>query len=147
MTLLDSVQKRTDFLQEVVADLELTDVEVVNARAEDLGQDPSHREAYDVVTARAVARLVELAELTIPFANIGGTVILPKSTGVEQEAIEAAAAAELLGAAPAITLKVDRPGGSPPDDMVYWMKISPTPAEFPRRAGLPHKSPLIERNG
>jgi 16S rRNA (guanine527-N7)-methyltransferase len=144
ITLLDSVQKRTNFLREVVTELELEHVEVVTGRAEELGQHPAHRESYDIVTARGVARLAELAELTIPFANLGGTVILPKSAGSGDEVNEAAAAAELLGAAPAITLEVDRPGNSPPDDMVYWMKISPTPVEFPRRTGVPHRSPLIE---
>ncbi len=151
VTLLDSVQKRTNFLKEVVEELELENVEVITGRAEELGQDPVHRETYDLVTARAVARLAELAELTIPFANIGGTVILPKSAGsksagIEAEVNEAAAAAEVLGAAPAKTLEVDRPGVSPPDLMVYWMKISRTPAEFPRRVGTPHRSPLLERN-
>ncbi len=151
MTLLDSVQKRTNFLKEVVRELELENVEVITGRAEELGQDPVHREAYDLVTARAVARLAELAELTIPFANIGGTVILPKSAGpkaagIEAEVNEAAAAAEVLGAAPATTLEIDRPGVSPPDLLVYWMKISRTPAEFPRRVGVPHRSPLIEHN-
>lgn len=145
ITLLDSVQKRTNFLHEVVDELELEDVEVITGRAEELGQDPAHRESYDVVVARAVARLAELAELTIPFANIGGTVILPKSAGIADEINEAAAAAEVLGAAPAITLKVDRPGESPPDDMIYWMKITSTPGEFPRRVGVPHQNPLIER--
>ena len=156
ITLLDSVQKRTNFLKEVVRELELENVEVITGRAEELGQDPVHREAYNLVTARAVARLAELAELTIPFANIGGTVILPKSAGpnaagpktagIEAEVNEAAAAAEVLGAAPAITLEVDRPGVSPPDLMIYWMKISRTPAEFPRRVGAPHRSPLLEPN-
>jgi 16S rRNA (guanine527-N7)-methyltransferase len=146
MTLLDSNAKKTTFLKEVVAELKLENVDVINDRAEELGQDPAHREAYDLVVARAVARLVELAELTLPFANIGGTVILPKSAGVDDELDEAAAAAEILGAAPAITLKFDRPGNSPPDHMVYWMKISPTPREFPRRIGVPHRSPLIEKN-
>ena len=98
------------------------------------------------MVARSVARLPELAELTLPFAIIGGTVILPKSSGLEDELDAAAAAAEILGAAPAITLQVDRPGTSPPDHTVYWMKISPTPREFPRRIGVPHRSPLIEQN-
>jgi len=148
ITLLDSVRKKTRFLEEAVALLQLENVDVVNGRAEDLAHDPAHREGYDVVTARAVARLAELAELTIPFAKIGGTVILPKSAGpeVDAEVDQAAAAADILGAAPAITLAVDKPGHSPPDRMVYWMKISPTPIEFPRRAGVPHRSPLIEKN-
>lgn len=145
ITLLDSTQKRTNFLIEVVNELELKGLEVITGRAEDLGQETGHRESYDIVVARALARLAELAELTIPFANIGGTVILPKSSGVADEVNEAAAAAEILGAAPAITLEVSKPGNSPPDDMVYWMKISPTPNEFPRRSGIPHQSPLIEQ--
>ncbi|NQW20516.1 MAG: 16S rRNA (guanine(527)-N(7))-methyltransferase RsmG [Chloroflexi bacterium] len=146
MTLLDSIQKRTNFLIEVANELELKGLEIINGRAEELGHERDHREQYDVVTARAVARLTELAELTIPFANIGGTVILPKSQGVEDEVIEAAGAAEILGAAPALTLTVSKPGNSPPDDMVYWMKISPTPQEFPRKVGVPHQSPLVERS-
>ena len=148
ITLLDSVRKKTLFLQEVVDELELENVDVINGRAEEVGQDRAHREVYDLVVARAVAQLVELAELTIPLANIGGTVILPKSATAELEAEvnRASAAAEILGAAPAISLAVDRPGSSPPDHMVYWMKISPTPPEFPRRTGVPHRSPLIERN-
>ena len=146
MTLLDSIGKRTNFLIEVANELELTGLEVINGRAENLGQERGHREQYDVVVARSVARLAELAELTIPFAKIGGTVILPKSQGVQDEVAEAAAAAEVLGAAPAVTLEIDKPGASPPDDMVYWMKISTTPREFPRRVGIPHQSPLIERS-
>lgn len=145
MTLLDSIGKRTKFLAEVANELELTGLEVINSRAEDVGQEHEHREQYDVVVARAVARLAELAELTIPFAKIGGTVILPKSQGAADEVAEASAAAEVLGAAPALVLEVDKPGTSPPDDMVYWMKISTTPREFPRRVGIPHQSPLIEQ--
>ena len=146
ITLLDSNQKRANFVKEVVSELDLKNVEVINDRAEVLGQHSSHRESYDLVTARAVAGLTELAELTIPFANIGGTIILPKSDDIERELDEAAAAADVLGAAPAISLRVDRPGTSPPDRMVYWMKISPTPIAFPRNIGVPHRSPLIEKS-
>ena len=142
ITLIDSNKKRTNFLTEVVNALELNDIQVVNGRAEEIAQEIDHREKYDLVLARAVARLNELAELTIPFANIGGTIILAKSRGVEEEVKEAAVAADILGAAPAITIEVNKPGNSPPDDMVYWMKISPTPNEFPRRVGVPHQSPI-----
>ncbi len=144
VTMLDSIAKRTNFLIEVANELELTGLQVINGRAEELAQEFSHREQYDVVVARAVARLAELAELTIPFAKIGGTVILPKSQGVADEVEEAAGAADILGAAPALTLEVSKPGESPPDDMVYWMKISSTPEEFPRKVGIPHQSPLVE---
>ena len=145
ITLVDSNQKKTNFLTEVVNALELSNTKVINGRAEELAQQNDHREQYDVVFARAVARLNELAELTIPFANIGGTVILPKSHGSEEEVEEAAAAAEILGAAPAITIPVNKPGNSPPDDMVYWMKISSTPDKFPRSNGIPHQSPIKSR--
>tara|TARA_Y100000590_G_scaffold427776_1_gene538338 strand:- start:474 stop:1205 length:732 start_codon:yes stop_codon:yes gene_type:complete len=143
ITLLDSTKKRTNFLKEVISDLKLVGIQVINGRAEDLGQNSAHRESYDVVTARAVARLPELAELTIPFAKIGGTVILPKSSGVATEVQEASVAAECLGAAPAIVIEIKNPGAALPDDMVYWMKICETPSRFPRRVGVPHQSPLI----
>jgi 16S rRNA (guanine527-N7)-methyltransferase len=144
MTLLDSIGKRTNFLAEVANELEITGLQVINGRAEEVAQEFSHRERYDVVVARGVARLAELAELTVPFAAVGGTVILPKSQGVADEVAEAAGAIEVLGAAPAVTLEVDKPGESPPDDMVYLMKISSTPKEFPRKVGIPHQSPLIQ---
>lgn len=144
VTMLDSMGKRTNFLAEVANELELTGLEVITGRAEDIGQEIDHREQYDVVFARGVARLAELSELTVPFAKIGGTVILPKSQGVQDEVDEASAALEVLGSAPALVIPVDKPGSSPPDDMVYLMKISSTPEEFPRRVGIPHQSPLIE---
>lgn len=143
ITLLDSIGKRTTFLNEVVSELDLTGVEVVNGRAEEFGQDELYREQYDLVVARAVASLPELAELTLPFLNVGGVAVLPKSTGIEQELREAEFAAEELGAAPAITLTVDNPGSSPADEIVYWMKISSTPEKFPRRVGVPHQAPLL----
>jgi len=143
ITLLDSIGKRTNFLSEVVSELELTGVEVVNGRAEEFGQDGSYREQYDLVVARAVASLPELAELTLPFLNIGGVAVLPKSAGIERELREAEFAAEELGASPAITLTVDSPGSSPADQIVYWMKISSTPDQYPRRVGLPHQAPLL----
>ena len=143
ITLLDSIGKRTNFLSEVVSELELTGVEVVNGRAEEFGQDGAYREQYDLVVARAVASLPELAELTLPFLNIGGVAVLPKSAGIEQELREAESAAEELGASPAITLTVDSPGSSPADQIVYWMKISSTPNQYPRRVGVPHQAPLL----
>ena len=143
VTMLDSMGKRTNFLAEVANELELTGLEIITGRAEDIGREVGHREQYDVVLARGVARLAELSELTLPFAKISGTVILPKSQGVRDEVDEASAALELLGSAPALVIPVNKPGNAPPDDMVYLMKISSTPKEFPRRVGIPHQTPLI----
>ena len=116
VTMLDSIGKRTNFLAEVANELELTGLEVITGRAEDIGQEIEHREQYDVVLARGVARLAELSELTLPFAKIGGTVILPKSQGVQDEIDEASAALEVLGSAPALVISVEKPGNSPTDD-------------------------------
>lgn len=145
LTLLDSSQKKTAFLREVVQDLGLTNVEVLTGRAEEIGRDPDHRESYDLVVSRGVARLVELAELTLPFASLGGTVVAAKGPNMADELAEAEWAAEKLGAAPAVSassadvLGVD---DKSTDTMIYWMKIGLTPDEFPRRNGVPHSRPL-----
>lgn len=147
MTLLDSSSKKTAFLREVIADLELEDIEVVTGRAEEVGHDDDHRESYDLVVSRGVARLAELAELTLPFASIGGTAIAAKGPSVDDEIAESEWAAERLGASPAMARPIEKPGDMPADTMVYWMKIDKTPPEFPRRNGVPHTSPLIRPDG
>ena len=145
LTLLDSNQKKCDFLRRAVRVLGLSGVSVVQARAEAAAHDPAHREKYDLVLARAVARLAELAELTLPFAKVGGAVIVPKGAGIEDEVEEAAYAAEQMGAAPAITQTVSSPGSAPADTVLYWLKLSPTPPRYPRRVGVPHKQPLLKQ--
>ena len=147
LTLLDSNQKKCDFLRRAVRLLGLRGVTVVQARAEEAAHDPAHREQYDLVLARAVARLAELAELTLPFAKVGGAVIAPKGADIADEVEEAAYAAEQMGAAPAITQTVSSPGSAPVDTVVYWLKVSPTPARYPRRVGVPHKQPLLGQAG
>ena len=144
LTLLDSSQKKTAFLRETVVDLGFDDVEVVTGRAEDIGLSPEHREKYDLVVSRGVAKLVELAELALPFAIVGGTVISAKGPSVSAEIEESAYAVDQLGAAPAITATVASPGTAAPDTMVYWMKIDKTPSIYPRRNGLPRTKPLVK---
>ncbi len=143
VTLLDSSRKKCAFLRKAVGRLGLSGVTVLESRAEDAANDAAHREAYDLVVCRAVARLSELAELTLPFAAVGGSVIAAKGEDIDDEVAESAYAAEMLGAAPALTQVVRLPGDAPPDTLVYWFKVSPTPARYPRRAGMPHKHPLI----
>ena len=144
LTLLDSSQKKTAFLREVVSDLGLAETQVITGRAEELGTEREHREKYDLVMSRGVARLAELAELTLPFASIGGAVIAAKGPDVQEEIDESAWAADLLGAAPALSASVDAPGDMAADTMVYWMKIGKTPSEYPRRNGVPHSKPLMK---
>ncbi len=143
LTLLDSSRKKTAFLRDVVEELAIENVEVITGRAEEVGHDIAHREKYDLVVSRGVARLVELAELTLPFAAQGGAVVSAKGPDVDSEVEEAAWAAELLGAAPALTSSVSAPGRSQADTMVYYMKIGSTPVEYPRRTGVPHARPLL----
>ncbi len=145
LTLLDSSQKKTAFLRDAVAEMGLESVEVVTGRAEEIARDPNHRESYDLVVSRGVARLVELAELTLPFASLGGATVAAKGPNVSDELEEAEFAAELLGAAPAVSTNSADGSGSDDKDtdtMVYWMKIGSTPDEFPRRNGVPHSRPL-----
>lgn len=144
LTLIDSSNKKTAFLRETALDLGFEDVQVITGRAEEIGLLREHREKYDLVVSRGVAKLVELAELTLPFATVGGTVISAKGPSVETEIEESAYAAEVLGAAPAISTVVASPGDAAPDTMVYWMKISKTPSTYPRRNGLPRTKPLLK---
>lgn len=152
LTLLDSSRKKTAFLRDVVADLGLENVEVVTGRAEEIGRDPVHRESYDLVVSRGVARLVELAELMLPFVSVGGAAVAAKGPDIAAELAEAEWAAELLGAAPAVSMGPQAgsaespvPAGIATDTMVYWMKIGPTPGEYPRRNGVPHTKPITRK--
>ena len=97
VTLLDATAKKVNFLRDTAATLGLVHVAAVQGRAEELGHAPNHRETYDVVTARAVARLATLVELTLPFVRVGGTAILPKGLAAHDELREAAYAIERLG--------------------------------------------------
>ncbi len=144
VTLLDSSLKKTAFLREVVLDLGLEDAEVLTGRAEEVGRDSDHRESYDLVVSRGVARLAELAELTLPFVSPGGAAVAAKGPDIENELAEAARAAELMGAAPAVSTTAAGSTGSVSGTMVYWMKIGKTPDEFPRRIGLPHSKPITQ---
>ena len=143
LSLMDSSSKKCVFLEQAVTELSLDDVEVINARAEEAAHLPRYREQFDLVVSRGVAALPELAELTLPFAMVGGTVISAKGLSGKQEIVESEWAAGELGAAPAIHQVVDAPGSSPPDLLVYWLKIAPTPDRYPRRTGVPHKRPLL----
>lgn len=139
LTLLEATAKKTAFLAELVTRLGFDDVAVLTGRAEALAHDPALRERFDLVLARAVAPLPTLLELTLPFARIGGRVITPKGSRVEAEVAASSRALQVLGGE-AHTLPLDVPG--PPQTLVVVAKRRPTPAEYPRRPGMPAKSPL-----
>jgi 16S rRNA (guanine527-N7)-methyltransferase len=143
MTLLESVRKKVGFLRHMVDHLALTRVEPVWARAEDAGQDPHHRERYDVVLARAVADLTVLAEFCLPLCRKGGCWIAQKGAEIETELGQAQPAIELLGGRIREVKSLQLPGMRELRSLVVIDKVSPTPSRFPRRPGIPKKQPIM----
>jgi 16S rRNA (guanine527-N7)-methyltransferase len=142
LTLVEATSKKVDFLNHVIAQLGLEGATALHARAEDLGHQPAHRERYDLVLARAVAALPELLEYTLPFATLGGTVVVHKGAAAQQEAQDAAQAFSILGGSLDRIVPVELPGVTEERQLVVVRKTALTPANYPRRAGVPHKRPL-----
>ena len=146
VTLLDATAKKCAFLGNVSRELGLSNVEVLCARAEAAGQDRgertgtgrvgARRDAYDLVTARAVGRMATLSELTVPFARVGGLVALIKGEKAGEELDEAKGALHLLHAAHAGTIQ------TPTGRIVVLEKLRQTPKLYPRRDGEPKRAPL-----
>jgi 16S rRNA (guanine527-N7)-methyltransferase len=118
----------------------LAGVSVVADRAENAGQDPRYRERFDIALARAVAPLPALAELTLPFVRVGGQAVLQKSGDVAAELATAETAVRILGGTARI-VPIDL-AALPGRSLVVIDKIGPTPAPYPRRAGMPAKRPI-----
>jgi len=142
LTLLDSLQKRCKFLQAVVDDLGLTGVTVVHGRAEEKGRDPQLREKFHLVTARAVTRLPVLSEYCLPFLRQKGLFAAYKGPDIAAEVAEAKGALKILGGRVKNVQQLILPISAEPRSIVLITKVSPTPSAYPRRAGVPEKSPL-----
>lgn len=147
VTLLDAVQKKLRFIERVAEELGLRDVCALHARAEDAGRDPALRERFDVVTARAVARLNVLAEWTLPLARRGGFVLAMKGPGPAGELEEAAGAIELLGGGKVDVREFVLPGTDLKRSLVRIVKAAAIPAEYPRKAGSARKRPPAGSGG
>jgi 16S rRNA (guanine527-N7)-methyltransferase len=141
LTLVDSVGKKTDFLKAVVAELELKDVTVIKARAEELGQDPRHRERYQWVSARGLAYLPVLIEYALPLVRVGGSALLQKGVNAAAEVQAAANAIQQMGGGTAELLAVEL-ARLEPRSIIVVKKIRPTPKEYPRQVGVPARRPL-----
>ena len=142
LTLLESTGKKTAFLQHLVDTLNLTNVTVLTARAEEAGQQPAYREQYDVAVARAVAALPTLAEYTLPLVKVGGLVIAQKGQEPTAEIEAAGKALAILGGQLKEILSVTVPGLDATRHLVVINKVNPTPQPYPRRPGLPAKRPI-----
>ncbi len=140
-TLLDATGKKTIFLEYIVEILGLDRLSVVKDRAETLAMAPEHREVYDIVLGRGLAGMAAFAELTLPFAKVGGLVIAQKLTNASQEIAAASNAIELLGGELKEVIPVAQKGLEN-RALVVVKKIMPTPMRYPRKTGTPSKNPL-----
>ena len=143
ITLIDSLAKRVDFLKKITAELELGGVTCLHGRAEDFARDKNLRGKFDIVTARAVARLNVLAEYCLPFVKIGGTFTALKGKIFREEIVEAENAIKILGGGNIIVAEKTLPDLPDIRAVIYIDKKIATPKTFPRRAGIPSKNPLI----
>lgn len=141
-TLSDSTGKKLAFLDHVIAALDLKQIHTLHARAEEAGHNSHHRASYDVVVARAVARLPSLMEYLLPFARVGGVCIAMKGATVFEEARDAASACRVLGGEIGEITEVELPGIADKHYLIAIHKISRTPAQYPRKPGIPTRDPL-----
>lgn len=143
VTIVDSLNKRINFLTGLVAKLGLTDVTLVHDRAETFGaKQSSTRESFDVVTARAVARLSVLSELCIPLVQVGGCFIAMKASAADEELADSKQAIEILGAQVAQVENFELPVNNEPRTIIVMDKLAVTPTKYPRRPGVPNKKPI-----
>lgn len=145
VTLIDSLGKRLNFLQQVINELGLENICCEHLRAEDAGRNKKHREKYDFVTARAVARLSVLAEYCLPLARKGGQFVALKGSKFTEEINEGTQAVKILGGKIISAEPVKLPGLDDGRAIIKIDKIKTTPAQYPRKAGTPEKQPLGSR--
>lgn len=142
LTLVESVGKKAEFCRHVVKILDLKAVEVVQERAENLGQHPSYRERYDWAVARAVAILPVLAEYLLPLVRVGGSMLAMKGESGPAEAHSAERALNVLGGHLRQLFPVTLPGVAEERYLVVIDKVAATPKGYPRKVGVPAKRPL-----
>lgn len=142
VTLLDSLNKRIQFLNAVIKELGLTDVEAIHGRAEDLARPGELRESFDLCVSRAVANLATLSEYCLPFVKKGGFFISYKSEKISEEMAEAENAIVLLGGKAEEKKEFLLPDSDIYRCLFVIKKVRETPKKYPRKAGLPGKEPL-----
>ncbi|GKV70553.1 ribosomal RNA small subunit methyltransferase G [Sporosarcina sp. NCCP-2716] len=142
VTIVDSLNKRITFLHELADQLGLDNVQFVHARAEEFGQNPAYREQYDIVTARAVARLSVLAELCVPALKVGGRFVAMKGAAAEDELADAKKALETLGVVLEDKHTFSLPLEASERTVFVFTKHKKTPKKYPRKPGTPNKTPI-----
>jgi len=142
LALLDARERTVSFLEELLRSLRIDGVEVICARAEDAGRDPTYRERFDVALARAVAPLPVLLELTLPFLRVGGHLATLKGSAAKREIGQSEHALAVLGGEIVSSGPLFVPGAAHAQRLVLVRKTTSTSARYPRKAGIPKKRPL-----
>jgi 16S rRNA (guanine527-N7)-methyltransferase len=142
IVLLDSLNKRIKFLNEVIKELSLKNIDAIHGRAEDYAKQKEYREKFDVVVSRAVANMTVLCEFCIPYVKLGGYFVAMKGPSIEAELNEAKKAITVLGGKIENVANVNIEGSDLNHNLVVIKKIKHTPNKYPRKAGMVTKSPL-----
>ena len=141
VTMLEATGKKARFIERVIGELQLSNASVISERAETVGQDAAHRQAYDLAVARAVGPMRVMLELTLPLVRVGGRVLAMKGRRVTEELDEAGDALMQLGGG-GVELYEAMPGLEQDAVIVEVVKDGPTPKRYPRRPGEPKARPL-----
>lgn len=142
VTIVDSLKKRINFLETLISKLKLENVTVIHSRAEDIGQNKIYREHFDLVTARAVARMSVLSEYCLPLCKVGGTFIALKGSNSEEELIDAKKAIHVLGGELIQNNLFQLPKENSDRAIIIINKTKKTKKTYPRKAGTPQKNPI-----
>lgn len=143
VVLLDALNKRLNFLNEVIKENKLENIETVHFRAEEIGKNKKYREKYDIATSRAVAQLNILVEYLLPLVKIGGKCICMKGSNVEEELKNSKKAINLLGGEIEKIEEFILPDSDIKRNVIIIKKVNSTPAKYPRKPGTPAKEPII----
>lgn len=142
ITLLDSLNKRINFLKEVSLELKLENVEFIHGRSEDFGRNPQYREKFDICVSRAVANLATLSEFCVPFVKQGGYFVPYKAGDCGKEVEESVNAVDKMGGSISKTLEYIVPSSDLNRVLLLIKKEKATPKAYPRKAGTPAKEPI-----
>ena len=142
ITIVDSLKKRINFLEILVDTLELNGVHLYHDRAEDFGQNKEFRNSFDLVTARAVARMSVLAEFCLPITKVGGTFVAMKGAKASEELNASKKAIKLLGGKTQTVETFELPEDAGERSIIFINKSKKTPNKYPRKPGTPNRKPL-----
>lgn len=142
ITLLDSLNKRINFLNEVIKELDLRNIETMHSRVEEIGKNKKYRESFDIATARAVANLSTLSEYMLPLVRVGGKSICMKGSEVGEELQNSKKAISILGGEIENIDNFQLPKSDMMRNIVIIKKVKNTPSKYPRKPGTPSKEPI-----